>query len=210
MGATNGRRPLRRFFSIGLTTAAISAVLSISSSGAASTLGVAAAVGALLLVIATGILFDVIGVAATAASERNFHAMAADKVPGAPQAIWIVRNADRVANFANDVMGDVAGTLSGALGAAIVAQLVPGGPRLQELWGTAAIVAGISGLTVGGKAAFKAFAIGQAEAIVFRMGRLLASLERLAGRSFVTGVGPARASASARRPRVAAGGRGRQ
>jgi hypothetical protein len=66
----------------------------------------------LLLIIFLGIFFDIIGTAATAASMPPFNARAAKKVSGAQQAVKIVQNADRVANFCNDVIGDIAGTLS--------------------------------------------------------------------------------------------------
>ena len=63
-------------------------------------------------------IFDIIGVAVTAAREEPFHAMAVDRVSGAQQAIRLVRHADKVATFTNDMIGDVAGTLSGAVAAA--------------------------------------------------------------------------------------------
>ncbi|HEY8498731.1 MAG TPA: hypothetical protein VIK90_05740 [Limnochordales bacterium] len=183
----NASRALRRFVTVGLSTAAISSVLTLFSAAGAASLGLWAAMVALVLVIAVGILFDVLGVAATAASEEPFHAMAADRVFGARQAIWIVRNADRVANFANDMVGDAAGILSGALGAAVVGRLAGGRPGVGELWATTAMVALVSGLAVGGKAAFKGLAMERARAIVLAMGRTVATLERLAGRPVVTG-----------------------
>ncbi|MCL0043818.1 hypothetical protein M1M96_01885, partial [Peptococcaceae bacterium] len=55
----------------------------------------------LIIIIFVGIVFDTFGTAATAAREKPFHAMAAKKVLGAKQSIYLVRNADRVANIAN-------------------------------------------------------------------------------------------------------------
>ena len=52
----------------------------------------------LLFIIFIGIIFDLIGMAVTAADEKPFHAKAAKKIPGAKQAIYLVR-ADRVAGF---------------------------------------------------------------------------------------------------------------
>ena len=49
--------------------------------------------------------------------------MASKKVPGAKQAIWLVKNADAVANFCNDVVGDVAGAVTGAAGATVALRL---------------------------------------------------------------------------------------
>ena len=183
----SARRAFRRFLTVGLGTAVISALLALSSTSSAASLGLAASVAGLLLVIALGVFFDILGVAATAASEEPFHAMAADRLFGARHAIWIVRHADRVANFANDMVGDAAGILSGALGAAVVSQIVSRHAAVGEIWATTGMVALVSGLAVGGKAAFKGFAMDRSEAIVFAMGRLLARVERLLGRPVVTG-----------------------
>lgn len=167
---------------MGLGTAAISVVLTLAGKGSAAALDLWAGALILLAVVAIGILFDVVGVAATAASEHGFHAMATDRVFGAPQAIWIVRNADRVANFANDMVGDAAGTLSGAIAATLVIRWVAAHPAVSELWATTLLVAVVSGLTVGGKAAVKPFAIGHSEQVVFAVARLVAACERLVGR----------------------------
>ena len=183
---------LRRFLAVGLGTASISILLNLAGKGAAGSLDTAAGLVVLLGVVLVGVLFDVIGVAATAASEHGFHAMATDRVPGAAQAVWIVRHADRVANFANDMVGDAAGTLSGALAASLVAQWRAQQPAISELWATTLLVAAVSGLTVGGKAALKGFAIRHAEQVVYAVGRLVAAAERLTGRPLLRSGSPSR------------------
>lgn len=175
-------RALRRFVSVGLGTAGISLLLALAGAGGAVSLGLGAAAAGLLVIVALGVAFDVVGVAATAASEEPFHAMAADRVSGARHAIWIVRNADRVANFCNDMVGDAAGILSGAVGAAVVRELVARYPSTSEVWATTFMVAIVSGLAVGGKAAFKGFAMERAEEVVFALGRIMAAAERVADR----------------------------
>lgn len=75
------------------------------------------------LIVVVGALFDMLGVAAAAASETPFHAMASKRVFGARRAIWIVRNAERVSSVCSDVIGDIAGVLSGAGALAVGAQL---------------------------------------------------------------------------------------
>lgn len=205
------RRALRRFVSVGLGTAAISFLLGLLSAGSAESLGLGAAVAGLFLIIALGVFFDVIGVAATAATEEAFHAMAADRVFGARQAIWIVRNADRVANFSNDMVGDAVGILSGAVGAAVVGQLLMRYPAWSELWATTLMVAAISGLAVGGKAAFKGFAMDHAEEVVFALGRAIATAERVVGRPLVGAVSASRRRAAGNRgPRAGQAGRRRK
>lgn len=60
-----------------------------------------------LLIIISINVFDVIGTAATAVTERPLNAMASRKVYGAKQALRVARSADRVASFCNDIIGDM-------------------------------------------------------------------------------------------------------
>lgn len=140
----------------------------------------------LLIIIFIGILFDIIGVAAAAAEESPFHARASRKLMGARQSIWMVRNADKVASFCNDVVGDICGTVSGAIGATIVfslAKLFNGANVL--LLGT--IMTGfVAAITVGGKALGKSSAIREANRIILLVGQFLAWIERLSGQKVST------------------------
>lgn len=85
--------------------------------------------------------------------------------------MWLVRNADGVSTFCNDLIGDVAGTLSGAIGVAIVFKLN------STSLATTLMVALIAALTVGGKALGKTFAITNSTNILLITGRILYSLE---------------------------------
>ena len=69
----------------------------------------------MVIVIITGIIFDIIGTAVTAATEAPFHAMGADRVKGSKQAIYLIRHAAKVANFCNDVVGILPERLVGRL-----------------------------------------------------------------------------------------------
>ena len=64
----------------------------------------------LLFIILIGVLFDMIGFAAAAAEMGPLNARAANRVWGARQAVKLVKNADQVAIFCNDVMGDICAT----------------------------------------------------------------------------------------------------
>ena len=64
------------------------------------------------------------GVAATSSEEKTFHSMASRRVPGAKEAIWLLKNAEKVASLCNDVVGDICGVISGATGATISVQLI--------------------------------------------------------------------------------------
>ncbi|MBE6925804.1 MAG: hypothetical protein E7461_03065 [Ruminococcaceae bacterium] len=162
-----------------LLTIAISAVISFCSTQlmAASTMAVAFVI--LLVIVLIGIMFDIIGVAVTSADEKPFHSMAARKVIGAQEAIRLLRKADKVSSICCDVIGDICGVVSGSASAAIVAQILSNFdfsiPQLITL-GMSALVAG---LTVGGKAIGKGFAIGSSTAIVHLVGKVVWSFSHL-------------------------------
>ena len=140
--------------------------------------GIWAALAVLLLIVLIGIVFDVVGVAVTAAEERPLHSMAARKVPGAKEAIGLIKNADRVASVCNDVIGDICGVVSGSASAVIAVRLLEdftlSWPTVLKV-GMSALVAG---LTVGGKAIGKGIALRHSVSIVHFVGRLLAAFHR--------------------------------
>lgn len=138
----------------------------------------------LFFILIIHIAFDIIGIAATAASESPFHAQSAKKVKGAREGYLLIRHADRVANFANDVVGDITATVSGALGIAIAVQIVLWRPGLPELALNVLITSAIAALSVAGKAVGKRYAIDNANQVVFAVGRFLARLEQLTGIRF--------------------------
>ncbi len=160
----------------------VTAILSmIFNSVSASFLGGLSWQGGLLVVlmiILVGVFFDMLGIAATAAREPPFHAMASRKVPGAQHAIGILRKADQFANFCNDVIGDISGIISGAAGFAVVGTLVLTLDLSGSRWWLETLAVGaISALTVGGKALGKTFSIQYSNEIIFRLGQVFYILE---------------------------------
>ena len=133
----------------------------------------------LLAIILIGIVFDVIGVAVTSADEKPFHSMAARKVPGAQESIRLLRNAERVSSICNDVVGDICGVVSGSASATIAAQV------LQNFeFSTASMIplgmsALVAGLTVGGKAIGKTFAMSSCTSIVHGVGKIVWAFHHL-------------------------------
>lgn len=136
----------------------------------------------LLVIIFIGVLFDTLGTAVTAAYETPFHAMASNRVLGAQQGVMLLRNADRVANIANDVIGDIAGTVSGALGISIVARIVMENPGMDTFILNVLITASVASMTISGKALGKRFALKHANSIIFFVGKTIARMEKLMGR----------------------------
>lgn len=131
----------------------------------------------LILVVALGILFDIVGTAVTAANETPFHAMGADKVHGSKQAVLLIRQADKVANFCNDVIGDISGTIAGAIIAGIVLEFTHRRSFLPRDLLNSMAIALVAALTVGGKSFGKSYAIEKANQIVLGVGRLVAFLK---------------------------------
>lgn len=128
----------------------------------------------LLTIILIGILADIIGTAATAAQEAPLHAKAAKRVRGAKEGVFLLRNADKVANICNDVIGDIVGTVSGALGISIVVKIVNNNPGLDAFIANIIMTALIASLTVSGKAFGKTLAISKANDVIFFVGKILA------------------------------------
>lgn len=130
----------------------------------------------LFLFIALGIVFDMIGMAATSATEKEFHSMAAHKVRGAKEAVWMTRNAEKVSSICNDVVGDICGIISGSTGALIVAALTAGSGATQIVVVSLLITGLISAMTIGGKAAGKGIAISFSSKVLVVCGRILSVL----------------------------------
>jgi len=151
---------------ISSVTVLISAGFSFLASALLDSVNTAAAFLVLFLIVLIGIVFDVIGVAVTAAEEKPFHSMAARNVSEAREAIRLVRRAGRVSSFCNDVVGDICGVISGSASAAIAARVIvhftPTAASVTKLLMSALAAA----LTVGGKAVGKTFAINESTAIV--------------------------------------------
>ena len=137
----------------------------------------------LLTIILIGILADIIGTAVTAAQEAPFHAKAAKRVSGAKEGVFLLRNADKVANITNDVIGDIVNTVSGALGISIVVKIIMNNPGLDAAGANVLITAFIASITVSGKALGKTVALRRCNDVIFFVGRILAYWEKLTGHS---------------------------
>ena len=134
-----------------LLAVALSALLSFFSSTALEGTGYAVAIMVLAVFIALGIVFDMIGVAVTAA------------------------DANQVSSFCNDVVGDICGIVSGSTAAVIVVELQKDLSTTSILI-SIAVTALISGITIGGKALGKTVAINECTGVVYRVARLMHTL----------------------------------
>ena len=172
-------RTIRWVVTVFLVTLAVSGMISLISDEVMASSGLLAAFAILLGIVFLGIIFDIIGMAVATASEKPFHSMAARKVPGAQEAIRLLRNAERVSSICNDVVGDICGVVSGSASATIAALILT---HVDTLWPRAVSLcmsALVAGLTGGGKAIGKTIAVNSCTQIVHLVGRILYTLNRL-------------------------------
>jgi len=172
-------KTIRWVVTIFFLTILISGTISLLSDEIMSRSAMSVAFLILLFIVLVGILFDIIGVAVTSADEKPFHSMAARKVPGAQEAIRLLRNAERVSSICNDVIGDICGVVSGSASATIAAQILS---KFEFSWPNAVSLvmsALVAGLTVGGKAIGKTFAMNSCTVIVHTAGKIIFTLRRI-------------------------------
>ncbi|WP_121639753.1 hypothetical protein [Virgibacillus sp. Bac330] len=175
------KRSIKFSLTIAVITFVLAAIFSVISSSILS--GVAWFIGLFIVfvIVFVGVIFDMLGIASTAANEAPFHAMAAEKVAGAKEAVIIIRNADRFASFCNDVIGDISGIVSGTASAIVVLQMANilgygEGSSIQIII-SVVLTSVVAALTVGGKAMGKFFAINASTKIIFFAGKVISIME---------------------------------
>jgi len=155
-----------------LISVAASMVFTLASNEILGRAGYIVASVILAVFIVLGIVFDVIGIAVTAAAEAPFHSMAAHRERGATESLRLIKNADKVSSFCNDVVGDVTGIICGTIATLIAARLMKG-LSTENLIFPLLISGVVTGLMVGGKAVGKTIAINSSTKIVLRVGKLI-------------------------------------
>ena len=133
----------------------------------------------LLLVIFLGIIFDIIGISVTIAEETPFHSRSTRGYKGSKEAIKLIRNADKVSSFCNDVIGDIAGVISGGLAAAIAVNILKSYSFINAAALNLLLTAVVSAITVGGKAVGKGIALKCGENIVLKVSVVIYYLKRI-------------------------------
>mgnify|MGYP004679027053 FL=1 len=172
-------RTIRWVVTVFFTTLVVSGLIGLVSDEVMASSSLPVAFGILLFIVLLGIVFDIIGMAVASADEKPFHSMAARKVPGAQEAIRLLRNAERVSSICNDVIGDICGVVSGSASATIAALILT---HVDTAWprGVSLVMSSlVAGLTVGGKAIGKTFAVSSCTQIVHMVGRILSAWNRL-------------------------------
>lgn len=175
-------KSIRFSVSIAVITFVLAAIFSVVSSSILSGVMWVTGFFIVLIIVFIGVFFDMLGVAATAAKETPFHAMAAERVFGAKEAILIVRNADRFASFCNDVIGDISGVISGTASTLVVIQLASvlghGEGTTVQIMIAVMMTSIVAAFTVGGKAMGKFLGIHHSTSIIFFVGKFIAFLDK--------------------------------
>ena len=172
-------RTIQWVVTVFFTTLVVSGLIGLVSDEVMASSSLPVAFGILLFIVLLGIVFDIIGMAVASADEKPFHSMAARKVPGAQEAIRLLRNAERVSSICNDVVGDICGVVSGSASATIAALILT---HVDTAWprGVSLVMSSlVAGLTVGGKAIGKTFGDSSCTQIVHMVGRILSAWNRL-------------------------------
>ncbi|MEG2322508.1 MAG: hypothetical protein RSB71_03405 [Bacilli bacterium] len=155
-----------------IATFIISLLFSLLSETVIRDVNVYIAIIILIVIISIGILFDMIGVAVTAADIEPFHSMSSRKVNGAKIAVNFKKNADKVSSFCNDVIGDICGIISGTVGVTIALSLTKV-LNIPLLISSLIVTSLIASLTIGGKAIFKSVAINKSNEILYEFAKII-------------------------------------
>ena len=150
----------------------LSIIMSLTSETIIPKINVVFGILIILLFIFISIIFDMIGVAITAAEEKPFHSMASKKVKGSHHSVKLLKNSDKLASICNDVVGDVCGVVSGSAGV-LVANTIALNFNLNVSFVVLITTAVIASLTITGKAYGKTIAINNSESITFKVGKFL-------------------------------------
>ena len=159
-------------FKIGILSFLISFIFSFLSEMIIPNVNVGIGIFLVILFICIGIIFDMIGVAVTASSEKIFHSMNSRKIKGADVAVLFKKNANKVSSFCNDVIGDICGIVSGAAGVSIASKIAIY-YNLNLFWVGLAITALIAALTISGKALGKSYAINKSNIILYEFAKVV-------------------------------------
>lgn len=178
---TKFKRSIKFAIYIAVITFVLAAIFSIVSSSLLSKVSWIFGLLIVLVIVIVGILFDMLGIASTAADEVPFNAMAAEKVTGAKEAVLITKNADKFASFCNDVIGDISGIISGSALTIVIIEITSitdfQEDSIFQIVLSVFLTSVIAALTVGGKAIGKYLAMNASTEIIIVAGKFIYILE---------------------------------
>ena len=101
----------------------------------------------------------------------------------ATEAIWLLRNADRVSSICNDVVGDICGIISGGAAAVIAIEAFQQMKSVSLSLLQLLLSALVAALTILGKAFCKQIALDNSTVIVHSFARVIRRIKRIFGRT---------------------------
>ena len=139
-----------------------------------SSLGAVFATLGIAVFIFLSVAFDMLGIAAASADEKQFLKWKEEGVKGSEVGLRLVKHCEKVCSFCADVVGDICSTLCGAGGACIVIAITKSvsSPALIMLI-SVSVSALIAGLTIFFKALMKQRALTNSNKIILKLGALL-------------------------------------
>lgn len=130
-----------------------------------------------LIILALGVIFDMIGTAATSCDVEPFLSMASRKVKGAKTAVKLSKNSHVVSSVCCDIVGDICGIVSGVCAAAIFMSLTNSfADKISDIanfFVKVGISAVVSTMTITLKAVGKNFAVNSSNKIIFGVAKFL-------------------------------------
>ena len=172
-GATKKMRNAIWIISVTLASFVLSGGLLFASASALEGVSFCVAILIVIIIVLIGIIFDTVGISVAGAKVSVFHSMAAKKLYGAKQAIWLVNHADKVASICNDFIGDICGVISGAASTLIIISILGNMQNDPKSWPNLIVSGAVAALTVGGKAIGKTIAVKEGNKIVYKVGVVL-------------------------------------
>lgn len=155
---------------ITLVAFALSFIFSMLSESIIPNVNITIGIIVLVIFIILGILFDIIGVAVTAADIAPFNSMNSRRIKGADIAVKFKQNAAQVSSFCNDVIGDVCGVISGGAGS-IIAINFASIYHFDTFYTVLLVSALIAAITISGKALGKSYAINKSNIILYKFAK---------------------------------------
>jgi CBS domain containing-hemolysin-like protein len=103
--------------------------------------------------------------------------MAAQKIKAGKTGLALIRKADQVSSFCNDVIGDICGVVSGSAAATVALRLAER-MGMESLWVNLILCGLVSAITVGGKAIGKAIGLNYSVEIVTIVAKIVSVFTR--------------------------------
>ena len=134
----------------------------------------------LFFTIFIGIIFDTIGIAVISAKQVPFNSMASKKIPGGKIGVKMIKNADKISNFCNDVIGDISSIVSGIVIIFISKKIISyiGESRITENIFVIILSTASSAIIIGGKAICKNISINNSNKIIHIVARIIFYIKR--------------------------------